>query len=260
MMHPRYIFSFVALLLVAGAATADPQLQWSPPNSLVGVGEQTTLSVMLPETLDVRTIELSVEFDPEVVTSVTLEPGNLFDGFTNFSDFYETEPGAWTGYCVILGATDWATGPGELVRWTVAGADTGITLITAVDLTLIPPGGGDYPDVVLPTDQIRVDVPVSVPLAGPQLPLLSLYPNPFNPRTRLELLLPGGGTGRLEVLDLRGRVVAVPWRGMTPAGHPVLVDWTGRDGGGRVLPSGVYTFRLVGGGGETAWQRGTLVR
>ena len=262
MMHRRNNLSIVTLVMVtfATAALADPVLRWSPSNTEVGVGEQTTVSVMLPETLDVRTIELTIQFDPEVVTSVAIEPGALFDGFSNFTDFYETEPGTWTGYCVILGAADWATGPGELVSWTVAGVDTGVTLISTVALTLLPPGGGEYVDIELPVDQIRVATPVGVPIAGPLLPGLSLYPNPFNPRTRLELMLPGGGAGRLEVLDLRGRVVAVPWRGATPAGQPVLVDWAGRDGGGRALPSGVYTFRLVGEQGTIAFRRGTLIR
>jgi hypothetical protein len=227
---------------------------------MISVDDQLTLSVMLSEAVDVRTIELRIGYDPDVITSLSGEPGALFDGFSLFEDFTNTSPGFWYGYCVILGAGDWSTGPGELFRWTVAAADTGASFLDTVTLTLLPPGGGDYPDAALPTDRVRVDTPVAVPVAAPELPQLSLYPNPFNPRTRLELLLPGGGPGRLEVVDLRGRVVSTPWRGDLPADRPVLVDWTGRDQGGRPLPSGVYTFRLLGAGGRAAWQRGVLVR
>jgi hypothetical protein len=250
----------LVLSLAATAAIADPTLLWSPSNTLISEGEQTELSVHLPTSDDVRTIELTVAYDPEVVTSVSIVPGDLFAGFTNFTDFYETEPGRWTGYCVVLGADDWATGPGELVRWTVAGVDTGVTAIATVDLSLVPPGGGDYLEAELIDDQIRVDVPVGVPATAPLLPQLSLYPNPFNPRTRVELLLPGGGQARLEVLDVRGRVVAMPWRGTAAADHPVLVDWTGADVGGQPLPSGVYVFRLVSAAGPSAQRQGTLVR
>lgn len=249
-----------SLLVAAHPVAADPQLTWTRPHAVIPVGEQTSVSVMLPTNETVRTIELTVQYDPAVVSSIDIVPGDLFAGFTTFTDFYATGPDTWTGYCVILGANDWATGPGELVRWTVAAVDTGTTPIITMGLTLLPPGGGDYPDALLSPAQILVAVPTGLPIAGPMLPTLSLYPNPFNPRTRVELLLPGGGDARLEVLDLRGRVVATPWRGTALADQPVLVDWTGQDRAGQPLPSGVYTFRLTGATGATAWRRGTLIR
>ncbi len=261
-MQRRIITAIIPLLMLGLAfrAAADPVLQWSPSNPLMQVDDQLTLSLMLPEALDVRTIEIRVEFDPAVVTSIDGEPGALFDGFNVFADFENTSPGFWYGYSVILGAGDWATGPGELFRWTVAAVDTGITQISPVTVTLLPPGGGDYPDVELTIDQIRVAIPVGAPELTPELPQLSLYPNPFNPRTRLELMLPGGGPGRLEVVDIRGRVVSTPWHGDLPADRPVLVDWTAYDSVGHPLPSGVYTFRLLGSAGQAVWKRGTLLR
>jgi flagellar hook assembly protein FlgD len=76
----------------------------------------------------------------------------------------------------------------------------------------------------------------------------------------VEMTLPGGGNGRLEVLDLRGRVVARPWSGLLDAGVPLAVSWDGVDTLGQALPSGVYTFRLVGSRGQAASVRGVLVR
>jgi len=243
----------------AGGGAAEPTLQWSPVGPRIDVAEQITLSVMLTDTVDVRTLDVTVQFDPAIVTSISGEPGALFDGFTTFPGFVEESADTWHGYCVILGADDWTTGPGELFRWTVEGLAEGTSLLVTVDLTLLPPGGGDFPDADLSMGVIRVGQLVAAPVAGPLVPRLDLYPNPFNPRTRLALTLPGGGGGRVEILDLRGQVVAIPWRG-TAGEAPVRVDWNGTDQWGRALPSGVYCFRLLGDDGRSARCSGVLIR
>jgi hypothetical protein len=250
----------VLLLTLATAGQADPVLRWAPSDTSIASGDQTTLSVMLDDTLDVRTLELFVQFDPAVVTTVDGGFGALFDGFNNFAGFEEVAPDQWHGYCVILGSGDWTTGPGELFSWTVEGLADGVSPIVTVEMTLLPPGSGDYPDAVLPDDQITVaDLTGAAPPAV-GAPALSLAPNPFNPRTEVAMTLPGGGQGQLEVLDLRGRVVARPWSGLVPADQPLTVTWDGADTLGRALPSGVYTFRLVGPRGYAATARGVLVR
>lgn len=248
-----------AVLLGAVTAAASPTLRWSPASTKLEVGEQTTISVTLDDTVEVRTFDIIVQYDPQIVTSLDGEPGDLFDGFLTFHDFVQEEPGTWRGYSVILGAGDWAVGPGELFRWTVAGAEEGASPLQTVELVLLPPGGGDYPHVVMLAGVVRVGNVASALPDQPLLPALDLYPNPFNPRTRLELTLPSGAAGRLEVLDLRGRLVATPWRGV--AGEaPVLVEWDGTDPSGRALPSGVYRFRLLDATGHAAWRTGVLVR
>jgi hypothetical protein len=248
------------LVTLAASALADPILRWSPSDAIVELGQEGTVSVILDDTLEVRTIELFVQFDPAIVGSVSGGPGALFDGFQLFDGFEAESADTWHGYSVILGADDWTVGPGELWSWTVEGLAEGISPVTTVSVTLLPPGGGDYTEVELTGDQITVVDPTASLDLPPDAPRLGLYPNPFNPRTRVELLLPGGGHGRLEVVDLLGRVVDVPWSGVAPATAPVTLDWTGRDRGGSPLPSGVYTFRLVGDRGRGATARGTLVR
>ena len=246
------------VVLVAGAA-ADPTLRWSPSDTVISPGSQTTLSVIIDDALDVRTIELYVQFDPAVIASVAGEPGDLFDGFNLFSGFEPDSDDTWHGYAVIMGSDQWTVGPGELWRWTVEGLVPGTSPVIAVSVILLPPGGGDYTEVTLTDDQITVLDPTATLDFAPTMPRLGIYPNPFNPRTRVELLLPGGGQGRLEVLDVRGRLVDTPWTGWLGEAA-VAVDWDGRDRSGALLPSGVYTFCLIGAGRVAVSEQGVLVR
>jgi hypothetical protein len=260
MINRHLILATALLAALASVVVAEPVLRWSPSDATIEAGQPTTFSVILDDTLDVRTIELYVQFDPAILASVEGGPGALFDGFQLFDGFTEETADTWWGYAVILAANDWTVGPGELWTWTVEGLAEGVSPVVTVEITLLPPGGGDYTEVELTDDQITVVDPTASLDIAPVAPRVGLYPNPFNPRTRVELRLPGGGRGRLEVVDLRGRVVDVPWSGDAPAAAPVVLDWDGSDRTGSPLPSGVYTFRLIGDGGRGAAARGTLVR
>jgi hypothetical protein len=106
------------------------------------------------------------------------------------------------------------------------------------------------PDLVL--DSVEVAGPVLQPLR------IKASPNPFNPRLTVNYSLPTAGSARLEILDLRGRVVRVLFDEFRPAGDE-LVNWNGLDRGGRAAASGVYLVRLVTAVGF-AEQRVTLLR
>ncbi len=115
------------------------------------------------------------------------------------------------------------------------------------DLKLKSAGG---PDLVLDT----------VEVVGPLMEFLMLKtsPNPFNPRLTIQYSLPVGGSARLEVIDLRGRVVQVLFDEFRPAGADQTV-WNGLDRRGQAAASGVYLVRLVTNEGFTE-QRVTLLR
>ncbi|MEA2062492.1 MAG: FlgD immunoglobulin-like domain containing protein, partial [Gemmatimonadota bacterium] len=79
------------------------------------------------------------------------------------------------------------------------------------------------------------------------------HPNPFNPSTTIEYYIPslssipeGGEKIRLEVFDLRGGLVATLVDAVQGPGR-YSVNWDGRDGRGRAVPSGVYFYRLRAG-------------
>ena len=73
------------------------------------------------------------------------------------------------------------------------------------------------------------------------------YPNPFNPHTSIPFTLAAADAVRLQVYDLRGRLVRTLWDGPLAAG-PHRLDWDGRNAAGRPVASGVYLYRLEVGG------------
>jgi hypothetical protein len=111
-------------------------------------------------------------------------------------------------------------------------------------------------------DAITLDeVPVATPdLAGVAADLaVHNAPNPFNPVTMVTVDLARPAMVRLEVTDVRGRLVRVliPDE-RRPAGRH-QVAWDGRDRTGRAVPSGMYLCRLAA-GGRVAVARMALVR
>jgi len=87
---------------------------------------------------------------------------------------------------------------------------------------------------------------------------LSNYPNPFNPHTNILCTIPTSGRARLQVVDLKGRLIASLLDEVVAAGQRNVI-WNGRDSGGLDVPSGVYFSRLVT-GGQVTYGRMTLVK
>jgi hypothetical protein len=87
---------------------------------------------------------------------------------------------------------------------------------------------------------------------------LEVFPNPFNPLTTISFTSSEIEHARLQVMDLRGRLVATLVDGVVATGRHE-VNWDGRDAAGREVPSGVYVSRLVA-GGRVSHGRMALVR
>lgn len=74
-------------------------------------------------------------------------------------------------------------------------------------------------------------------------PYLSIGPNPFNPKTEVRFGLVKEQKVRLEVFDVRGRLVRRLVDEYVGLGHH-SVPWEGDDSSGRPVASGVYFVRL----------------
>ncbi len=76
--------------------------------------------------------------------------------------------------------------------------------------------------------------------------LLGAVPNPFNAHTSVHLEMARTGPARVELFDLRGRLVRCLHNGGTPLeAGPHQFPWDGRDDAGHAVSSGVYFVRLT---------------
>jgi hypothetical protein len=74
--------------------------------------------------------------------------------------------------------------------------------------------------------------------------LLQNFPNPFNPATTIGYEVPaGGGSVKMRVFNVKGRLVRVLIDGRVPGGNR-SVAWDGRNERGRRVSSGLYFYRL----------------
>lgn len=121
-------------------------------------------------------------------------------------------------------------------------------------------GGGEgwlVDDIDVHGMDTTVDAPEFV-ADGIALKLSPGHPNPFNPRTRIDLTIPSEGAVRLLVLDPTGRVVRTLVDGVYAGGQRSVI-WDGRDDAGRSLPSGVY-YSVLNHKGETRSSRLVMLK
>lgn len=117
---------------------------------------------------------------------------------------------------------------------------------------------GYYSLQVLPAHCVDTPLAADDHATPAVMALVTAAPNPFNPRTVIAYDVAVAGTVSLQIVDLRGRLVATLVDQPLEAGRH-RVEWDGRDPAGRALPSGVYIARLVA-GEQLAHGRLTLVR
>ncbi|GEM_PF-1160477 len=79
-----------------------------------------------------------------------------------------------------------------------------------------------------------------------QFSLEQNYPNPFNPSTNIGFTLPNRSVITLDIYNISGQKVITAYSGELPAGHHTVV-WNGADRFGRIVPTGIYLYRLKAG-------------
>jgi Right handed beta helix region/Secretion system C-terminal sorting domain len=75
--------------------------------------------------------------------------------------------------------------------------------------------------------------------------ILEIYPNPFNPSTKIRFNLTEAQHTKVAVYDVSGRLIKTLLDEFTFGGEQTI-DWNGRDATGRAVSSGSYFVRLQG--------------
>jgi plastocyanin len=92
------------------------------------------------------------------------------------------------------------------------------------------------------------EAPTPVQPAVPDATLNQNFPNPFNPTTSIEYVLPVRAQVAIAIYDAQGALVVRMDQGLRDAGT-FRAEWNGRDAKGKSVGSGVYFYRLEGIGG-----------
>jgi hypothetical protein len=108
---------------------------------------------------------------------------------------------------------------------------------------LVAAGGADMFLASFTTILTGVDAPRS---GGPLA--LSVYPNPFNPRTTVSVTMPRAARATVEIFDARGARVATLLDDADLGAGTHAIAWNGTDDAGRTASSGVYFARVLAGG------------
>lgn len=244
------------------AARAAVSLRFTPPDTTLLAGESYTVAVVIDDPLDLRTVDLTVHYDPAVLGSVDGGPGSLFDEIFVWQEFIDDEPGVWSGVVVGMGPAEYIVGPGEIYVWNCTADALGCSGIEAIEVSLYTGDGELIVEEIL-LDRARVQVtdelmtPVTpILIAGPAL---KLYPNPFNAGVRLEADGLAPGSARVDVYDLKGRLVETAWSGILAEGG-LVADWKPGRSGAAMPPSGTYLFVLRTADGTVISSRGILLK
>ncbi len=80
-----------------------------------------------------------------------------------------------------------------------------------------------------------------------RLSLIGNFPNPFNPSTTIKFTVPAAMNVSLEIYNITGQRIRTILSAAPTLGEHSIV-WDGRDDDGLISPSGVYVYRLKGGG------------
>lgn len=297
----KFALTFLAALLVSGAALADTQVfstdfesglpaQITAPGSVIegvqgyaGLGPSgnqfggsflryTTQSIVnttvtlsgLPAhdhlTLSVL-LALIDSWDGTELMQVEIDGAQVFSHWfqlaTGDASDYVAPAGGLLSSGTNLGFTaggyythDRAYNLGVDPAFTVPHTASTVTIV--FKLSAVPGGGATYwqggGDESWAIDNVRVSVSTQTTGVGgtPELPsaltLLPNSPNPFSTVTSFRVAADAPGSARVEVYDVNGRRVLE--RDVPLGTGWQALEFDGRDDAGRLLPSGVYFYRI----------------
>jgi len=196
-------------------------------------------AVAFHQIYEVQVLDLSDPFQPAVVAHAPagVDPRNLFlDG-----DVLYVACGRMGVHAIDVSDPLQPVNFGNVLPDSLPGAnsDGALDLQVRGDRVLVASGSEGF--AVVPTGCLSV---VDAPVAdlGRDDPWLTAMPNPFRESVDLGFTMERSGPVRVDVLDVRGRMVRRLVDGTRDVGRHSL-SWSGRDRTGRPVAAGVYFVR-----------------
>lgn len=273
-------FTGTATLTFEWASSADNGLGFSAENracvmrrvgeNWVHVGDPVDVSEMEPRSVSVQTTGFSqwtigseTSTLPVTLSSFTAVPNQMNYVLLSWTTQSESN---LVGFRLLRGEQQNLAAAADLNVLVPATNTSTLQNYTYTDSEVTPPAQYYYwlaaveldgtlvysdPVMVLLQDTQGPDAP---PAVG--LPLISAYPNPFNPILNLRVAHRDDGWLRLELFNQRGQKVRLLREGELVKGLYYL-EWDGRDDAGHACGSGVYLLRC-GTAYEEVWTRVSL--
>jgi hypothetical protein len=248
-------------------AAGDPAVSFGSLAACVQPGALCTLQVFVDDAVDsLSCMEVYVAYDTAYAECTTALEGSLFalSGAPTFFRWQAVSPTTVTAVDCCLGYRTCFLAPGELVRFVFRGKKAGICRVSFSSVRLWDIMRVELAPVIGPYVDIGVCNPTGDETPPPRDGALFNYPNPFNPATRLILLLPSGPEGetaasvRVSIYTSGGGRVRSLYDGTMSAGRNELV-WDGKNDRGRPVGSGIY-FAVADTGRETFFRKLILAR
>jgi|GEM_PF-1450450 len=233
----------VICLLTAISLFADLQdAEIIVSSGSVNAGESITIDIStteLIEDFDVISFQFEMEYNSEAVTYEDYAEGDIFlDGMLLVN---ETEPGSLRAAYSHYEAQ---TGSGVLIRLTFSGiADSTILDIHDFKYNATSIENTTDGTIVVINNDITEDIPAQITQVGIQ----SISPNPFNPSTTINFLVPDGETAvTLNIYSVKGQLVKRFHLNGLASNSLSSINWQGVDEHGRDVASGIYFCEVKG--------------
>lgn len=233
----------IICLLMAISLLAELQdAEITVSSGSVNAGENITIEISTSELLeefDVISFQFEMNYDSQVVTYLDYAEGDIFtEGMLLVN---ETEPGelrtAFSHY-------EAQTGSGVIVRLTFyAISDSTVLDIHDFKYNATPIENTTDGFIAVIGSGITENIPAHIAQVG----IHSISPNPFNPSTTINFLVPEGETAvTLNIYSVKGQLVKrFHLNGLSPNSLS-SINWQGVDEHGSEVASGIYFCAVKG--------------
>ncbi|MHB9028470.1 MAG: cohesin domain-containing protein, partial [Candidatus Latescibacterota bacterium] len=225
------------------AGSMRPEAEIALP---VAAGTEFWVNIEAREVASIFGLSMVLTYDrTDLVEAVTAESGAFLGKDIIFFPLVDTAEGRIAfGISRKSGQTG-VDGSGTVLRVkfkTLSNISDGTPItLTLRDIVATDASGG--PVTLTATEGVIAGIITGVESAPGSFRMDQNHPNPFNPTTSIEYVLPKEGLVRLEVLNITGQVVRVLTNGHQPQGRHTVV-WNALDDKGAKVSAGVYFYHL----------------